>query len=56
MRLALLNEWEEFSAYTVFPEYKKDTFDNCMKVLEDCGDKELVLLFTNTGTHSDVFE
>ena len=23
---ALLNEWEEFSAYTVFPEYKKDTY------------------------------
>ena len=27
-----------------YAEYKKDTFDNCMKVLEDCGDKELVLL------------
>lgn len=23
---ALLNEWEEFSVYTVFPEYKKDTY------------------------------
>ena len=23
---ALLNEWEEFSAYTMFPEYKKDTY------------------------------
>ena len=23
---ALLNEWEEFSAYTVFPEYKKDSY------------------------------
>ena len=23
---ALLNEWEEFSAYTVFPEYKKGTY------------------------------
>ena len=23
---ALLNEWEEFSAYTEFPEYKKDTY------------------------------
>ena len=23
---ALLNEWEEFSAYTVFPEYMKDTY------------------------------
>ncbi len=22
----MLNEWEEFSAYTVFPEYKKDTY------------------------------
>ena len=27
-----------------YAEYKKDTYDNCMKVLEDCGDKELVLL------------
>ena len=26
---ALLNEWEEFSAYTVFPEYKKDTYLGC---------------------------
>ena len=23
---ALLNEWEEFSAYTVFPEYKRDSY------------------------------
>ena len=22
----MLNEWEEFSAYTVFPEYKKDSY------------------------------
>ena len=22
----MLNEWEEFSAYTVFPEYKKGTY------------------------------
>jgi len=27
-----------------YAEYKKDTFDNCMKVLEDCGDSELVML------------
>ena len=25
----MLNEWEEFSAYTVFPEYKKDTYLGC---------------------------
>ena len=24
-----MNEWEEFSAYTVFPEYKKDTYLGC---------------------------
>ena len=27
-----------------YAEYKKDTYDNCMKVLEDCGDNELVAL------------